>query len=142
MAPPSSKHVALARHILEEEAGGSSDPGASAAALESACRRLAGHLVDLLGSGGVNAMLRRALRLAQREQPLLAGVAVSGAPGACFSGLMESLASSTDEEARSAAATILTQMLELLVMLFGEDLGMKPIRKLWPRVTSARETDE
>jgi hypothetical protein len=33
-------------------------------------------------------------------------------------------------------------MLGLLVTLLGEDLGMKPIRKLWPRATSARETDE
>jgi hypothetical protein len=65
-----------------------------------------------------------------------------GSQAACFSGLAESLAASTEEEATAAAATVLTHMLDLLVMLLGEDLGMKPIRKLWPRATSTRETDE
>jgi hypothetical protein len=99
-------------------------------------------LVDLLGSGGVSAIFRRALRRAQREQPTLAGVAVSEKPDECFTHLAESLVASTDEEASVAAATVLTHMLELLVMLLGEELGMKPIRKLWPQATSPREIDE
>lgn len=142
MAPPSPKLAELARRIIEQETGGSPDPAASAAAVETACRRLTGHLVELLGSGGVSALLRRALHLAQREQPLLAGVTVSGESPECFISLPESLAASTGEEATAAAATVLTHMLELLVMLLGEDLGMKPIRKLWPRATSAREIDK
>jgi hypothetical protein len=142
MAQPSPKLAELARRIIEEEAGGSSDPPASAAAVEAACRRLTDHLVDLLGSGGVTALLRRALRLAQREQPVLAPVAMGGEPDGCFSGLAESLAGSTEEEAAAASASVLTHMLGLLVTLLGEELGMKPIRKLWPRATSARGTDE
>ena len=87
-------------------------------------------------------MFRRALRLAQREQPALARVAVSEKPGECFTCLAESLVGSTDEEATVAAATVLTHMLELLVMLLGEELGMKPFSKLWPQATSPREIDE
>lgn len=87
-------------------------------------------------------MFRRALHLAQRVQPILAGVAVSEKPDECFTHLAESLVASTDEEATVAAATVLTQMLELLVMLLGEELGMKPCRKLWPQATSPRESDE
>jgi hypothetical protein len=130
MAPPSPELVELARRIIEQEAGGSPDPAASAAAVEAACLRLRDHLVDLLGSGGVSALLKRALHLAQREQPLLAEVTVSREPAPCFTSLGESLAASTDEEAIEAASTVLAQMLDLLVVLFGEDLGMKPIRKL------------
>jgi len=141
MNHPSPKLVELARRIVEHEAGGS-DPSASAAAVEAACRRLKDHLIDLLGFGGVSALLGRALHLARREQPLLAEVAVSREPGRCFSGLGESLAARTDEEATSAAATVLTHVLKLLVMLLGEELGMKPVRKLWPRETSVKETDE
>jgi hypothetical protein len=140
--PPSPKLAELARRIVEQEAGGSPDPAASAVAVETACRSLIDHLVDLLGSGGASALLRRALHLAQREQPLLAGVSVSGEPGACFTRLAESLAASTDEAATVAATAVLTHMLVLLVMLLGEDLGLKPIRKLWPQATSAREIDE
>jgi hypothetical protein len=142
MVPPSPKLVELARRIVEQEAGRSPDPAASAAAVETACRRLKAHLLDLLGSGGVSALFRRALHLAQREQPLLAGVGVSEDSAVCFTRLTESLAASTDEEATSAAAAVLTHMLDLLVVLLGEELGMKPIRKLWPRATRAREIDE
>lgn len=141
MAHPSPKLVELARRIVEREAGGS-DPSASAAAVEAACRRLKDHLVDVLGSGGVSAVLRRALHLAQREQPFLAEVAVRGDPAACFTGLAESLAARTDEEATAAAATVLAHMLDLLVVLLGEELGMKPVQKLWPQETSVKETDE
>ena len=142
MARPATKLAELARRLVEQEARGSPDPAASAAAVETACRRLRDHLVDLLGSGGVSALLRRALHLAQREQPLLAGVTVSGDSNGCFIGLAKSLASSTEEEATAAAVTVLTHMLDLLVTLLGEDLGMKPIRKLWPQATSAREIDQ
>jgi hypothetical protein len=142
MAQPSSKLVELARLIVEQEAGGSNDPAASAAAVDNACGQLRDHLVDLLGSGGVSALLRRALHLAQREQPVLAPVAMSGEPDGCFSGLAESLTGSTEEEAAAASASVLTHMLGLLVVLLGEDLGMKPVHKLWPQGTRARKTDE
>jgi hypothetical protein len=142
MTHPSPEIVELARRIVEHEAGGSPDPAASAAAVETACRRLKDHLVDILGSGGISALFRRALHLAQREQPVLAGVAVSGEPAKCFTGLAESLVASTDEEATAAATTLLMHLFSLLVMLLGEELGMKPIRKLWPQATSVREIDE
>lgn len=142
MAPPSPQHLELARRIVEQEAAGSPDPASPAAAIEAACRRLTGHLADLLGAGGVSALVRRALRLTQRDEPLLSGVTASGEPGVCFAGLEDSLAGSTDEQAKAAATTILAHMLELLVMLLGEELGMKPIRKLWPRLTTAGEIHE
>ena len=141
MAQPSPKLVELARRIVEREAGGS-DASASAAAVETACRRLKDHLVDMLGSGGISALLGRALHLAKREQPLLAEVAVSGQPGACFTGMAESLPSNSDEAATAAATAVLAHTLDLLVILLGEELGMKPVRKLWPRETSVKETDE
>jgi hypothetical protein len=142
MALPSPRFDGVARRILEQEAGGSTDPAVLAAAVETAGRRLQGQLVDLLGSGGVSALLGRALHLAQREQPRLAEVAVSREPTACFARLAESLAASSEEEATAAAASVLTHILDLLVMLFGEELGLKPIRKLWPQATSGRETGE
>jgi hypothetical protein len=141
MAGPAPWQVELARRIIEQEAAGSSEPAASAAAVEAACRRLADHLVGLLGSGGVTALLTRALHLAKLEQPLLAGVAVGGEPAECFSGLAGALAASTDEAATAAAASVLAHALGLLVTLLGEELGMKPIRKLWPQAISGREID-
>jgi hypothetical protein len=140
MAHPSPVIVEVARRIVELEAGGSPDPRASAAAVETACGWLRDRLVDLLGSGGVSAWLRRGLHLAQREQPLLVGVAVSGESAACFTGLAESLSASTNEEAAAVAATVLSHMLDVLVMLLGEELGLKPVRKNWPQATMVGES--
>lgn len=142
MVPPSPRLIELARRIVEHEAGGPPDGAASVAAVEGACRRLKDHLIDVLGSGGVSALLSRAVHLAQRENPSLAGVAVGGEPGGCFTGLAESLAARTDEETTVAAATVLAHVLNLLVVLLGEELGMKPVQKLWPQETSAKEIDE
>jgi hypothetical protein len=141
MPHPSPKLVELARRIVEQEAGGSPDPAASAAAVGTACRRLSDHLADLLGSGGVAALLRRGLHLAQREQPLLAGVAIDGDSATCFTGLAESLSASTAEEATAAAATVLTHMFDVLVSLLGEELAMQPIRKNLPQVTHATQNE-
>jgi len=141
MPQSSSKLVQLARRIVEHEAGGASDPASSAAAVETACRRLNDDMTDLLGSGGVSALTRRALHLAQRAEPVLSGVTANAEPPGCFTSLPESLAASTDEEAAAAATAIVTHMLDLLVMLLGEELGMKPIRKLWPQAINVREID-
>jgi hypothetical protein len=141
MDQPSPKILELARRIVEHEAG-QSNPSASAAAVETACRKLKGQLVGVLGAGGASAVLGRALHLAKREQPLLAEVAVSGEPGACFSGLADSLPADTDEEAITAATALLAHTLDLLVTLLGDDLGAKPIQRLWPQQISVKETDE
>jgi hypothetical protein len=137
---PSRKLVDLARRIVEHEAG-SPDPADSAAALEAACGKLTANLVDFLGSAGSSALLKRALHLAQHDRPLLAKVSVAE-PGACFTGLHESLTAGTNEEASATAAAVLAHLLDLLVTLLGEELGMKPIHKLWPQHTSVRERDE
>lgn len=142
MAHPSPKLAEVARRIVEQEAGGSSDPAAAAAAVETACQRLQDHLVDLLGSGGVVVLMSRALHVAQREQPLLAGASVNRESGTCFSGLAESFAAATEAQATSAATAVLTCVFELLVMLLGEELGMKPVRKLWPQAVRGAETQE
>jgi hypothetical protein len=49
----------------------------------------------------------------------------------------------TDEEATSGRdGPVLAHVLDLLVTLLGEELGMKPVQKLWPEQTSVKETDE
>jgi len=142
MSHPSPGLNELARNIVAHESGGESDSGAAAAAIEVACERLNHELVDMLGTGGLSALFTRALRLAQREHPVLAEVGISGEPAPSFSDLSRSLATKTDEEASAAATGILAHAIGLLVMLVGEELGLQPIRKLWPHTTSVREIDQ
>ena len=143
MGTPAPNLEEVARRIVQHEAGGLSDPAASAAAVERACAGLKDDLADLLGAGGVAALFRRALHLAQRDYPVLAGVSASTGPAVCFAGLAEALAAGTDDGAAAASAGLLTHLLGLLVTLLGEELGMQPVHKLWPQMASSgTEIDE
>lgn len=133
----------LARRLVKYEAGGSLNSATAAVAVETACGRLQVDLTGTFGSGGVTALLGRALSLARREHPLLAEVTVDPASTACFTGLDSALAAGSDEEATAAATSILAHLLGLLVVLVGEELCMQPVRKLWPHVASSiREIGE
>jgi len=142
MADPSPALGELARRLVEHEAGGMSDPAGSAAAVESACRKLRDELTDILGAGGVAALFRRALKLAQGEHPLLAGVIVNADSTTFFTNLTQKLAGATDDEAFAAGASVVNHLLQLLAMLFGEDLTLYPVSKIWPQlVPHVREMD-
>jgi hypothetical protein len=150
MAPPPAVAVNLARRLVTDEARSSADPAAWANAAETVCCQLRDHMTGLLGSGGVTMVIGRALHLAQREQAMLAGgqqgmlgkVEIDKNPSACFTGLAEALAAESTENAAAAAISIVAQLLGLLILLLGNELGTQPVRMLWPHVASSvLETD-
>lgn len=107
---------------MRYEAGGSLAPAAMAAAVERACEKLSGELESLVGQGGAAALVRRAQTLARREFPLLDGGTGNVVP--------------RPEQAEAANAAVLAHLMGLLVNLLGEDLGLRPVRKIWPDVAS------
>jgi hypothetical protein len=137
MAQPQIKAAELARQLVTHESFGSSDKAASAGAVETVCRKLRDYLNDLLGYGGVAAVMGRALKLAKREHPLLAGVTLGAEPSVCFTGLTEALAAGTPEDAAAACSAVLTHIFDLLILLLGDELGLQPVRKLWPHLASS-----
>jgi len=133
----------LAQRLVLGEAGDAAGPAATAVAVETVCCTLGNDLKRILGSGGISSLLTRALHLAQRDEPLLEGVRVTAGPEGCFTGLADALEACTDEEARVTGSSVVAHLLALLVTLLGEDLGLRPVRKLWPQVaSSAMEIDE
>ena len=141
MASPSLDVADLAYRLILFEARES--PALAAAAVDRACSRLRDQLEGLLGAEGVSALFRRALKLAKRDTPLLDGVQLSAQSQFCFVGLSAALAASPEDEAIAAGRYLLAHLLGLLVLLLGEELGMHPIRKLWPDVVSSfREIGE
>ena len=48
--------------------------------------------------------------------------------------LAAALATGSDEEAAAAATSVLAHLLGLLVALLGEEVGLQPVRKLWPHL--------
>jgi hypothetical protein len=145
MAHPSPALVELARRLVDHEAGTAPAAAAAAAAVavDRICLHLREDLKDILGSGGVSALLGRALTLARRDHPLLAGAAVANEPAACFTGLAGALAQGSDEEAATAGTFLVAHLLGLLASLLGEDLAIQPARRLWPDVSfNAMEIEE
>jgi hypothetical protein len=138
----------LARRLLQHEAGGALDADSLATAVEGACRKLSDELETLVGRGGVAALLGRAVSLAKREFPYLAGVRLQAEAPLSFAALHQSLQGRTPEEAQAASTSLLANLLGLLANLLGEDLGLRPVMSVWPNLLAepgspaARETGE
>ena len=120
MRQPSPALSELARQLLRHEAGGSTEPQAMAAAVERACEKLSGELENLVGPGGAVALVRRARTLAKRES-------VDGSSGGAAPG---------PGQAEAESAAVPAHLVGLLVGLLGEELGLRPVRKIWPDVAS------
>jgi hypothetical protein len=135
--PPGAQDVA--RRLLHHEGGGSAGPGGVADAVERAWRKLSAGLEPLVGRGGADALITRAVNLAKREHPFLGVVRPAVDAPIDFVGLRASLESQDEEAAAAAAVAVLTSVLGLLVGLLGEDLGLRPVQAIWPDVTPGVE---
>lgn len=90
--------------------------------VERVFARLQGELGRLIGPAGFEVLLARAVVLARRAHPLLAGVGV--APGGALVGLRDDL--------RDASAAIVLHFVDLFVSLVGDDLAERLLLDLWP----------
>jgi len=142
MAHPPLDTRSLADRIVRYETGGSTEVARSAEAVEVVFRKLAEDLVTISGSAGVGALMGRALNLARRDCPVLVGVSVYPDAKVRLPELPQALSGGTEEDATKACAAVVAHLIELLVVLLGEDLGMQPVRRFWPHlVSSVREKE-
>lgn len=133
---PSGAHQ-LAGRLLQHETGGTTGAGAISYALESAWQKLSAGLEPLVGNGGADALIARAVNVARREFPFLGTVRTTPGARADFTAIRDSLASQDDAQADAAGVAVLERLLELLIGLLGEDLGLWPVRAIWPGVAPA-----
>src|SRR5688572_30005825 len=96
------------------------------------CEKLRPHLATLVGKAGYRALLLRAVALAGAEVPWLRGVQVK-ADGS-FEGLEELHAKLGPEEFIKGRSALLAQLLGLLVAFIGENLTVRLVREIWPRI--------
>ncbi len=120
--------------LLGHEAGGD---GASSEDLAAASGRLldllSQRLAEVIGHGGVNALLLRAVSLSKREFPfldeLIFPVERGGSSGepfhACLHGQEPAVI-------RTASVTLLATVAGLLVTVVGERLAWSLLREVWP----------
>ena len=85
-----------------------------------------------MGNGGFRALLSRALALANAEVPWLRAVQVK-ADGS-LEGLEELHAQLDPDEFFEGRVVLLAQLLGLLVAFIGENLTLRLVREVWPKV--------
>jgi hypothetical protein len=131
---------ARGRGLLRHESGGTGDPQAVGAAAERVCDALRRELSELIGTGGVGALCARALTQAQQRAPLLERV--EARPDGTLPGLAQALGSGSAPEAEDAGAAVIDHFLALLASLMGEDVGLRPVRRLWPGMDLGADSDK
>jgi hypothetical protein len=123
----------FAERLIAYETRGnkSSETKAPAALLVS--EKLRPHLASLMGKVGFRELLSRALALANAEVPWLRAMHVK-ADGS-FEGLDKLAAHVDPDEISEGRVVLLAQLLGLLVTFIGEDLTLRLVREVWPKLS-------
>jgi hypothetical protein len=128
MNPPRPSVTTFARSLVAAELA--ADPGDVLGLGDRVVARLDGALGRLVGTAGLDALVSRAIVLARRSCPALAGVVA--VPGGRIGGFRESLAGQDRAAIESAAETLVSHFVELLVVFIGEDVGMRLVGAALP----------
>ena len=126
----------FAKRLIADEARGNKPSATKAPADFRACEKLRPHLATLMGNAGFRALLSRALALAQAEVPWLRAVHVK-ADGS-LEGVEELHAQLDPDELFEGRVVLLAQLLGLLVAFIGENLTLRLVREVWPKVRARR----
>src|ERR1017187_9635484 len=130
-ATPKTRDFAERLIAYETRGNNSSEANTPVACL--AGEKLRPHLATLMGNVGFHALLSRALALANAEVPWLRAVHVN-ADGS-FEGLDVLGAQVDSDEIFEGCVVLLGQLLGLLVAFIGEDLTLRLVREVWPKLS-------
>lgn len=128
MNRPTAAHLAWARSLLalEHLAGDPDGPATAQRVLE----KLRQQLEPLLGVAGVQALLVRSARLAEREFECLANRELFSRPA----GLRDCLRLQAPEPATAAAETLFGTFSALISRFIGDRLTTEVLRNAWPAI--------
>ncbi len=132
MATPQLRE--LARRLFAHEAARRGEPGGSAETMARACQRLYQRLNPLIGTGGLHALLIRALHLAGAEYPWLDAVKVEEHPGCSLKGLSEAAEGRGTAETSEGFSAMIANIIWLLVTFIGEDIILSLVYEAWPEI--------
>jgi hypothetical protein len=127
--------LGIAQRLIRAEAEGVDAAESGGPLAFPATDRLRPHLATMLGSGGVQALLGRALALASVEVPWLRGARVNSQGD--MDGL-DALGAAPDPKAfLEGRIVLLAQLLGLLVAFVGPALTSRLVGEIWPQVPLA-----
>ena len=97
------------------------------------CDKLRPHLVTLMGNAGFRALLMRARSVACGEVDSLRAVQVN--EDGCLEELANLQTQNEPEFLDEGGVVLVAQLLGLLVAFIGENLTLRLVREVWPKVT-------
>jgi len=122
----------FAKRLMTYEAGENKFAGTKSPAVFHSCEKLRLHLATFMGHTGFHTLLARALALSTAEVPWLRAVRLK-ADGS-LEGLEELQAQLDPDEFFEGGVVLLAQLLGLLVAFIGENLTLRLVREVWPKV--------
>jgi hypothetical protein len=120
------------KRLMAYETLGNKSSGTNTPAGFRIWEKLRPHLATLMGDGGFRALLTRALALASAEAPALQAVRVKA--DGTLEGLEELQAQVDANQFFECNTVLLAQLLGLLVAFIGENLTLRLMREVWPKV--------
>lgn len=121
-----------AERLIAHEAGENKASESKAAVTFQVVEKLRSPLATLMGKAGFRVLVSRALGLAGKEVPWLRTVHVK-ADGA-LEGWEELQPQLDPEEWRAGGLALIAQLLGLLVAFIGENLTLRLLREVWPKL--------
>jgi hypothetical protein len=122
----------FAERLIVYDAGGKKTALTIIPAAFPVCEKLRPHLATMMGNAGFRALMARSLALANAEVAWLRAVHVK-ADGS-LEGLGDLESQLDPNEWFEGRVVLLAQMLGLLVAFIGENLTLRLVRDIWPKV--------
>jgi len=130
LGAPALRQLALT--VLARRSGSEEAAHGLSASARRAYDELAKVSTPLIGQVGVDALIARALHLAQREYPWLSAAPESGPANEPFARVIASLDLQNPAVATEGTAAVFATFAGLLVTFIGEALTTSLLRKAWP----------
>lgn len=129
---PSLELKEFARRLLAYESGSAQRAEDKNSAVLCVCERLRESLGKFLGVGGFQALLSRALALADKQVPWLGGLQIKG--DGALEGLEEVEAKFDSRELAEGEVVLVAQLLGLLLTFIGPALTLRLLQDIWPKM--------
>ena len=127
-----TRMLEFAKGLIALEITGSRTPELRASAAFAVCEKLRPQLSTFLGKVGFSALLSRALVLAADDAAWLRAVHVDA--NGSLKGSDEPAAPVGAHERLAGGTLLLAHLLGLLVTFIGEELTLRLVREVWPRL--------
>ncbi|WP_438039099.1 hypothetical protein [Sorangium sp. So ce128] len=137
---PSPDALGVARWIMQHELGEREAPEEIARGVERCFQRLHEALRSLVGVAGVEALVGRAVHLAQPEHGWIETAVVPARSNVVFEGLAGRVEREGAPAVIDGMTALLAHLIGLLFTFIGEELALRIVQRIWTEVPRPAES--